>query len=168
MHEGRSIALARPPTCAIGVDPLPKIKMPFKTETHIFAEESDEFFARERLKKILSGRPVSLSFIDGLHLFEQSLKDFMNLEAYCDSRSVILLHDTYPLDETTQQRTRRTGFYTGDVWKMVLCLRRFRPELDVFTIATPWSGLTAITGLNPDSRVLSENFNLAVDQFMKI
>src|SRR5450631_1084438 len=45
-----------------------------------------------------------------------------------------------------QTRARDTDFHTGDVWKTVLCLKHYRPDLDVFTIATPPTGLTVVTG----------------------
>lgn len=165
VHSGFSICRALPPTCAIGVDPAPQIQTSFKTETHIFTELSNEFFARERLKGLLAGEPVSLAFIDGEHSFEQSLLDFINLEPFCGPHSVVLLHDTCPLDEVTQDRVQRTQFYTGDVWKTVLCLKQFRPDLDIFTIATPWTGLTVVTGMDPQSRVLSEHYGGIVEEF---
>lgn len=139
--------------------------MPLKTETHIFAETSDEFFARERLKGLVGGEPVSLAFIDGLHLFEQSLLDFINLEAVCGPNSVILFHDTCPLDEITQERVQRTQFHTGDVWKTVMCLKYFRPDLEIFTIAAPWTGLTVVAGLDPQSRVMAEHYRGIVEEF---
>jgi hypothetical protein len=163
---GASLALARPPTRAIGIDPAPRITTPFQTETHIFAETTDAFFAAGKLARLLDGRPLVLGFIDGSHLFEQALKDFMNLEAYCGPRSVLLLHDTVPRDEATQTRERRIGFHSGDIWKTVLCLKHYRPDLDIFTIATPWTGLTVVTGLDPGSRVLTECFDEAVGRFV--
>jgi hypothetical protein len=163
--NGQSLSCARPPTRAIGVDPEPMLNVSLKAETHIFCETSDEFFKQKRLAQLLNGRPLALAFIDGLHIYQQSLKDFMNVEAFCGSQSVVLLHDTVPLDEVTQRPTRQRKFYTGDVWKTVLCLKHYRPDLDIFTIATPWSGLTVITGLDPASRILSENYEAAVARF---
>jgi hypothetical protein len=162
-----SLALLRPPTVAIGVDPNPTVLSPLKTETHIFAETSDEFFAKRRAENLLAGRPLSLGFIDGLHLFEQALRDFINLESYCGPRSVILIHDTVPLDEPTQRRARETQYHTGDVWKTVLCLKQYRPDLDIFTIATTWSGLTVVTGMDPTSRILSDSYEEAVTRFIE-
>jgi tetratricopeptide (TPR) repeat protein len=164
--EGVSLAYVRPPALAIGVDPTPKATIPLTTETHIFAETSDAFFARRGPDPLLAGRLLGVGFIDGLHLYEQALKDFINLEAYSGPRSVILLHDTVPLDEATQSRARDTQFHTGDVWKTVLCLRHYRPDLDVFTIAAPWTGLTVVTGLDPSSRVLANNYDEAVARFI--
>ena len=163
--NGQSLACARPPTRAIGIDPEPKINVPLKTETHIFCETSDAFFARQGLLPLLNGRPLTLAFIDGLHVFQQSLKDFMYVEAFCGPQSAVLFHDTIPLDEVTQRPDRQRKFYTGDVWKTVLCLKHYRPDLDIFTIATPWSGLTVVTGLDPSSCVLSENYDAAVARF---
>jgi len=167
VYEGDSLTLLSPPTVAIAVDPNAKVLRPIKTETHLFAETSDEFFARGRVQSILGGRPVSAGFIDGLHLFEQALRDFMGLEALCGPGSVIFMHDTVPLDETTQTRAQGTGFYTGDVWKAVICLKQYRPDLDIFTIATAPTGLTVVTGLDPESRVLERVFEEAVARFME-
>lgn len=165
VNTGLSICRAMPPTCAIGVDPLPQIQVPFRTETHIFAETSDEFFARQRLPGLLGGQKVGFGFIDGLHLFEQSLLDFINLEAFCGPDSVILFHDTCPLDEATQAREQRTSFHSGDIWKTVLCLKDFRPDLDIFTIAAPWTGLTVVTGLDPHSTILREHYQGIVEEY---
>jgi hypothetical protein len=163
--RGQSLSYARPPTLAVGVDPEPVISVPLKTETHIFCETSDVFFAERKLQQ-LTDRPLALAFIDGLHIFEQSLKDFMNVEALCGPRSIVLIHDTVPLNEPTQSRVRATQFHTGDIWRTVLCLKHYRPDLDIFTIATPWSGLTVVTGLDPTSRVLTDCYDEAVGRFL--
>jgi hypothetical protein len=89
----------------------------------------------------------------------------MHLEAFCGDRSLILLHDTIPLDEITQRPERQRTFYTGDVWKTVLCLKHYRPDLDILTIATPWSGLTAVMGLDPNSSKLTHCYDEAVANF---
>jgi glycosyltransferase involved in cell wall biosynthesis/tetratricopeptide (TPR) repeat protein len=164
--EGASLALVPPRTMAIAVDPNPRLTQPLWAETHIFHETSEAFFARGGPDALLAGRPLGVGFIDGLHLYEQALRDFIHLEAYCDSRSVILLHDTLPLDEATQSRARDTGFHTGDVWKIVLCLKHYRPDLEIFTIATPRTGLTVVTRLDPQSRVLEAAYEEAVARFI--
>jgi hypothetical protein len=163
--SGTTLALARPPTRVVAVDPEPVLTASPRTEMHLFTETSDEFFARRRLAGLLSGGSVTFAFIDGLHRFEQCLRDFMNLEAYCDARSVIVLHDTVPLDEPTQRRTRETIFWTGDVWKTVLVLQKYRPDLDVFTIPAAPTGLTVVIGLDPSSRILADAYDDAVRDF---
>jgi hypothetical protein len=144
------------------------INVPLKTDTHVFCETSDVFFAKRRPLQLLNGQPLGLAFIDGLHVFQQSLKDFMHVEALCGPRSVVLIHDTVPLDEVTQRPERQRKFYTGDVWKTVLCLKLFRPDLDIFTIATPPTGLTVVTGLDPTSGVLANKYDEAVSQFSEM
>jgi hypothetical protein len=166
--DGASLALAKRPTIALGVDPVPNIRHPVSTETHIFAEPSDEFFARRAIDGILGGRDLDVAFIDGLHLYEQALRDFINVEQYCGPRSIVLFHDTVPLDEPTQSRARDTQFHTGDVWRVVLCLKHYRPDLDVFTVATPWTGLTIVTGLDNRSTILKDGFDEAVSRFLEI
>lgn len=166
IFEGASLARVKSPAIAIGVDPNPTVIFPISAETHIFPETSDEFFARRGPEALLDGCPLGVGFIDGMHLFEQALKDFINLEEYCGPRSMILFHDTVPLDEATQSRDPTTQFHSGDIWKVVLCLKHYRPDLDVFTIATHWTGLTVVTGLDPTSRVLADRYDEAVARFI--
>jgi len=168
IFEGQSLALHRPPTVAIGVDPEPRVRHPLRTETHIFPQTSDDFFASGRLGAVLRDQPLSVGFIDGLHLFEQSLRDFSNLEAYSGPDSTILIHDTVPLDEMTQRRERVTQFHTGDVWRTILSLKKYRPDLNVFTIATPPSGLTVVTALDAGSRVLRTQYDQIVNEALAI
>ena len=109
---------------------------------------------------------MGVGFIDGLRLYEQALRDFIHLETYSGPQTVILLHDTIPLDEATQTRDCNTQFHTGDVWKVVLCLKHHRPDLDVFTIAAPWTGLTVVTGLDPTSRLLADRYDEVIARFI--
>jgi hypothetical protein len=142
---GDSLRLAQPSTMAVGIDPSPQCTGPWR----IFPLTSQEFFVRYDLREALGGRPVSLALVDGLHSFEQALEDILRLERYCTSGSVIALHDTIPLNEETSARMRTTEFYTGDVWKTVAFLRRFRPELDMITLQAAPTGLTLISGFDP-------------------
>jgi hypothetical protein len=164
--KGQTLALARPPTVAIGVDPQPVVEVPMAAETHVYATTSDDFFAGSGLERLLGDRRVGMAFIDGLHHFDQALRDFAGVERWSDRDTVILVHDTYPLDEITQRRERETDYWTGDVWRFVACLREFRPALDIFTIATPPSGLTVIRGLDPRSSVISDKFVEFVDRYL--
>ena len=88
----------------------------------MFELASDEFFAEHDLKSIL-GESVHLAFIDGMHLFEFALRDFINLERACSRDAVILINDCNPPDSVAAARERTTSFWTGDVWKLVLALR---------------------------------------------
>ena len=121
IRNGRSLELASPDTCCIGIDPNPKIgKRP--PNAKLFKETSDEFFAGRDLSRVLAGLDLDLAFIDGMHLFEFALRDFMNVEANSQPHTVVLLHDCLPIDEATSARERETVKWTGDVWKLVACL----------------------------------------------
>ena len=78
----------------------------------------------------------NLAFIDGDHRFEQVLDDFIALEHYAAPGAVVLLHDTLPLTESTAGGARHTGFYSGDAWKVLPCLRALRPDLRLTTLPT--------------------------------
>jgi len=172
VHRGISLLQAIPGTpCIIGVDPEPTIEGAVEQSiqrripaTRIYQLTSDDFFARHDLSELLDG-PVALAFIDGLHLFEQVLRDFVNLEKHTDSRTLILLHDCLPLDEVTASRERTTDFYCGDVWKAALALRRRRPDLDMITVRTPPSGLCLVRGLDAGNEGLEQELPEIVTEY---
>lgn len=159
VESGASLALARPPTRAVGIDPAPMPTATFTAETSIFAMPSDHFFATENLVAVTGHAHIDLAFIDGLHHYDQVLRDFIHVEAWSRPSTVVLIHDCLPLDDLTAARDRRTAFWTGDTWKIIPILKRARPDLSFFTIATPPSGLAVVTGLDATSAVLSERFD---------
>jgi Glycosyl transferase family 2/Methyltransferase domain len=163
--DGQSLATVRRPAVAIGVDPAPSAMVGLSADAHLFHETSDEFFDAHRLDDLLDG-PLGIAFIDGNHLYEQVLKDFVNVERHCGPRSLVMLHDTVPLDARTQSRTRETAFHSGDVWKVVPCLKHFRPDLDVITIGTPWTGLTLVSGFSEEDSGFADRYDEAVARFI--
>jgi len=165
VDAGRTLRLAQPPTRAIGVDPVAQQGTAFSAETRLFAMESDAFFASAEAARELSGRTIDLAFVDGLHLFEQALRDFMHIERRAERTSVVLFHDCLPLTRSTASRTRATGFWTGDVWKIVPILTAHRPDLDVFIIPAYPTGLAVVTRLDPASRALDERYASLVSRF---
>ncbi|MQA73290.1 MAG: class I SAM-dependent methyltransferase [Solirubrobacterales bacterium] len=154
VRKGVSLRMALEGTRRIGVDPSPMLHTEYP-DTRIFALPSDEFFARHDLDDLL-GAKVALAFIDGLHLFEQVLRDFVHLERHSDPATVILLHDCLPFDEPTSRREQTMDFYSGDVWKAALALRRRRPELEMMTVRTAPTGLCMVRGLDAGSRRLEK------------
>jgi len=165
VSEGRSLAAARPPTVAVGVDPAPAICEPIAIEYHLYPETSNEFFERRDVRKLFGGAGPSVAFIDGLHTFPAVLEDFWRVEAISDPDTLIVLHDMIPLDEITQRAERVYHFYTGDVWKLLHCLADVRPDLSWFTVRTPPSGLTVVSGLDPSSTVLRDRYTELVERF---
>lgn len=164
--RGDSFALVKPPTVAVGIDPQPELANAPPTPYKIFPLTSDEYFARRDLRTDIEGDALDLTFIDGLHLFEQALRDFINVERYAHSGSAILLHDCLPVDALVASREQKTVFWTGDVWKVMLCLRDFRPDLDIFMIPTAPSGLAIVRALDPHSRVLDDNYDRIIARYL--
>ena len=165
---GVSIALARQETRAIGIDPEPKITERLAPGTSIHATTSDEYFAAHDVRAEFGGLPIDLAFIDGMHHFEFALRDFMNIERHCTSRSTILIHDCYPLSRHTAERERRTSFWSGDIWRLILLLRKYRPDLSVKVIGTSPTGLGVVRGLDPGSNVLREKYDAIVGEFLAL
>lgn len=159
VYKGKSMRLAGPETDAIGIDPAPQMAYEPGPRCRIVAMTSDAYFAAHDLVKDLGGRALELALIDGMHRCEFALRDFANLERHCAPGATIVMHDGYPLDEVTSARDRRTTFWTGDIWRAVLALRKYRPDLCVRTLAAPPSGLTVVRRLDPASRVLVERMD---------
>ncbi|HYW56923.1 MAG TPA: class I SAM-dependent methyltransferase [Polaromonas sp.] len=166
VESGRSLQFARSPTRAVGVDPALQIVYPQEAWVKLYQLPSDDFFANHDLRQVLEVKTVSLAFIDGLHTFDQALKDFMNIEKFSDAGTVVLFHDIFPVTAATAKRDRSTKFWVGDTWKVIPILMKFRPDLKVFTIPTYPSGLGVVTGLNADSTTLWNDFELIRDQTM--
>ena len=169
VHAGRSLARVRPETTAIGIDPEPIVKDPSIERTaKIFSETSDDFFRDHDLTAELDGRPVDVAFIDGMHLFEFALRDFVNLEAHCTEQSVVFVHDLYPKRRDVATRDRTTVCWSGDVWKLVPCLGAERPDLNLAVIDIRPAGFGLITGLDPGSRVLRERLDEVIERYMDL
>lgn len=168
VFRGESIKLVQPATIALGVDPQPMLPFEPSPNMRIFAQTSDDFFARPDLSAQLQGLPLDLGFIDGMHNFEFALRDFINLERLCTPASTILVHDCFPLDRLTAERTRTTAFWSGDIWRLVLLLKKYRPDLSINVIAAPITGLGVIRKLDPSSRVLADNLESVCAEFMAV
>jgi hypothetical protein len=168
VETGASLRLVKAPAIAIGIDPQPRLTAPLEANQRVFAETSDAFFAGHDLRAELGGLPVDLAFIDGMHQFEFALRDFANLERYCTPASTILIHDCYPLDRETAERERHRVFWTGDIWRLILLLKKHRPDLAVHTIATAPSGLALVRKLDPGSRLLHDRHDQLCREFLAL
>lgn len=106
-------------------------------ESHRFHEmPSDQFF--ETLDR---QKTFDLIFIDGLHTFEQSFRDFCNCLMHTHANTVIILDDVYPNDaysawpnaEEAIEFRRKAGVterplaWHGDVYKTLLAIHDFFP-----------------------------------------
>ncbi|UQX10576.1 class I SAM-dependent methyltransferase [Candidatus Mycobacterium methanotrophicum] len=172
-ETGTSLALAG---CdAIAVDPQFQLAVTAtgnRRRTFFFQMPSDTFFATENVRQLL-GRPVDMVFLDGMHRFEFLLRDLIGTEAACHPRSLILLHDCVPLNprmalrqwlpgESFEKDT--AGMWTGDVWKLLPILKKYRPDLRLHVLDCPPTGLVAVTRVDPASHVLADRYYDIIDE----
>jgi len=166
VESGQSLQYAKKRAFAIGIDPEPKIVYNINAWSRIFKMTSDDFFAKYNLKTELGTRCVDLSFIDGLHTFDQTLTDFMNIEKYSKKDTIVLFHDVYPAIPETATRERDTIYWAGDTWKIVPILEKYRPDLTIRIIPAYPTGLAMVTNLDSHSTTLVDNFSTIVSEMM--
>jgi hypothetical protein len=148
-------------TVCIGIDPVLRNTNVDRPGVHLFEFTSDEFFAGDYISPLLAGMPIDLAFIDGVHLFEFALRDFMNIERFSNSNSVVVIRDVCPFNAETSSREQSTEFWTGDMWKLVACLKKYRPDLKISVLDVAPAGLAFVSNLDSNSDVLSKNhFNI--------
>ena len=168
VSKGDTIALTCPDTLAVGIDPEPKLNGPLPPNVRVIEATSDAFFAGGNVAANFNGLPVELALIDGMHHFEFALRDFINVERCCTRASTVLIHDCYPLDEISARRERVSQFWSGDIWKLVLCLKKCRPDLQINTIGCAPTGLAVTRNLDPASTVLSSRLDEICAEFIDL
>ena len=93
----------------VGVDPL---------RGGTLRMTSDVFFKNNTKK-------FDLIFLDGLHTYEQTIKDIDNSLKILNERGVILIHDCLPKKIWNQIVPRMYGHWNGDVWKAIVHSRTY-------------------------------------------
>lgn len=160
-QTGMSLAKSQSPS--IAVDPVFRIRYDIagnKPHLHLYQQTSDDFFAAGHLKT-LKARP-DFAFLDGMHLFEYLLRDFMNTEAAAKPTSVIALHDCCPFSHLMTTRDIDNiprGPWTGDVWKLIPILQEYRPDLTLQVLDCAPTGLVVVTNLDPKSKALTKAYD---------
>ncbi len=161
--EGDTLALSNAPV-SVGVDPGFSIRKGLTGTTYaVHRETSDAFFARPD-----DGQRYDLVFVDGLHHFDQALRDILNAESRARPDAVIAVHDVLPAARIMQTRRRHTRAWTGDVWKVIPALRRIAPDLRLTVVDAPPSGLLLIAGLKPDRRLAPETVEATCRELMTL
>ena len=136
----------------------------------LYQVSSDDFFANFDPQQLLGG-PLDFCFLDGMHHCEFLLRDFMNAERHSAPTGVIALHDCLPIEIPMTDRTQngtppvmphRGGWWTGDVWRTVLALAKYRPDLRVLCLDAAPTGLVLVSNLDPASRTLASNYDHVV------
>jgi hypothetical protein len=160
-RTGRSLRHVKGKT--IAVDPF------FQIDTNVigtkpafmaFQQTSDEFFASGVLERV--GVRFGFSFLDGMHLMEFLLRDFINTETASRPGAVIAMHDCCPYDfKMTTRKVEEVprGAWTGDVWKLIPILEQYRPDLKITVLGCQTTGLVLVAGLDPRNTALRDNYD---------
>jgi methyltransferase family protein len=167
VRDGHSMAQAQAPCRCVGIDPTFSILQEINCSVALFRTTSDEYFARPDPLAPTGGVPFDFAFIDGLHIFEFALRDFINAERFSSGKTVIILDDILPRNVDEAARERHTKAWTGDVYPLIDVFARYRPELTVIPIGTSPTGMLLVLGVDPDNTVLADNYDAIMAEFRK-
>ena len=101
----------------VGVDPL---------KGGTLRMTSDEFFKNNK-------DYFDIIFLDGLHTYEQTIKDIDNSLKVLNDKGVIIIHDCLPKKIWNQIVPRMYGHWNGDVWKAIVHSRTYA-YADTYTL----------------------------------
>lgn len=143
--------------CKVAVDP--DFRFDYKSyqnaSTFFYNITSDDFFAQisnsgQEYQGLIkaAGEPMQfdLIFIDGLHTFEQSFRDFENSLSFAHDKTVWLIDDTVPCDpyssfndfaaslEIRKMAGLSDSPWHGDVYKTVFAIHDKYPEYSYCTL----------------------------------
>ncbi len=94
-----------------------------------------------------AGLTFDIIYIDGLHRFEQALRDFVSSQGCAHDNTIWLIDDTCPTDflaslpdfhvarKCRNMLRSRETFWMGDVYKLVFFIHDFLPQLSYATFS---------------------------------
>jgi len=117
----------------------------------LYEVSSDDYF-----RNLPQKMEVDIAFIDGLHTFDQVVKDILNVISILSPNGVILLDDTVPIDKFSAMTDRLTAIasrkaimgnkanlsWHGDVYKSLFFINDYMLR---------WDFVTIIDGGNPQT-----------------
>lgn len=130
-----------------------------KANIHLFQETSDKFFAAyHNLCLCEYGKELKFDiiFIDGLHTFEQAMRDFINSLSCSTQKTIWIFDDTIPSDPWSaipnQQRSyalrKLAGLkdspWHGDVFKCVATIHDLMPTFSYATVVDSGNPQTVV------------------------
>ncbi len=136
------------------------IRNPYNFFSQYYHMTSDDFFRKH--DAFLNRLGLDVVFIDGLHTYEQSLRDVQNSFKYLKGGGVVVMHDCNPLSEEAATPApsledaerlnipRHLPEWNGDVWKTIVNLRSCRKDVAVFVLDCD-QGLGIITKRMPEN-----------------
>jgi hypothetical protein len=165
--QGHSLATSR---CrSVGVDPDFVVDQEIVAPVSLHRCTSDDYFHGLDANKAtpFGELPIDLTYIDGMHLFEYALRDFIAAERYSAPSSVIAFDDVLPRNVKEAARDRKTVAWTGDVFRVQLALAKHRPDLKLILVDTEPTGTLLVTGLDPASDLLSGRLDELVREYVQ-
>ena len=168
IRHGYSLSIS-PSANKIAIDPgYGESDMQFDVQnTKFFKTTSDEFFKKYNVQDYIENS-FDLGYIDGMHLFEYALRDFINLEKVSSKSSVIIVDDVIPRTEAEANRKPTGGSWTGDVWKMISCLAEYRQDLASQMILAKSEPTGCLIIISPDksNSALVDNYEKIINQYL--
>jgi len=139
----------------VAVDPnfLFDYKEHASSESIFYNCTSDDFFS-----SVDNSPRFDLVFLDGLHTFDQTYRDFCNALLYTHEGSIIIIDDTVPNDYYSSLRSQSSCVlrrkreapgstieeWRGDVYKVILLLTLFHSSMGFITSTDDGPGQTIV------------------------
>lgn len=126
----------------VAVDPRFLFEVPPPEEGISYHQTtSDDYF-----RTIAKDSVFDVVFLDGLHVFEQTFRDFCNAVCHTHEHSIIIIDDTIPSDpysalrdqkEAVRQRRAhgsKSRAWHGDTFKTIIAIHEFFPAYSYATV----------------------------------
>ena len=94
-------------------------------------------------------------FIDGLHTYEQVIKDITNSLNCINQNGIIFVHDCLPNNVYEQNVPRSTYVWNGDVWKAIVEMRT-KKDVQTYTINADYGIGVILKKKNQDTLYINE------------
>ena len=142
IQSGSSLALSR--ASSVGIDPDYKVVSELVTDVHLARTTSDEFFARPNPLAHLPVPVVDLALIDGMHLAEYALRDYLAIERFTTPASVIVVDAQLPPAGDAAPRPPPPPAGARAVFKAAQALRTMSPQPIVLEVDTAPTGVAVV------------------------
>lgn len=163
VQAGLSLARAAGAKQAIGIDPYPQVRATGNQVIHTIT--SDDFFGYMADPDLV----IDLAFIDGSHLFEDALRDFINIEQHSHKGTVVVFDDMLPYSDAVGGRQMVPGHWAGDVWKLYPILQWARgTSLACFLVDTDPTGTMLVFGLDRQNHDLALAYSTILDTYVQV
>jgi hypothetical protein len=145
----------------IGVDPGDIERHPEQCDRDLVRGEHGDVWSWTEAVAPFRDLPVDVALLDGIHLAEYALRDFISVERLTGRSSVVVVGGALPRSAADASRAPRSE--AGDVFKAVQVMARRRPDLTVVLVNASPDGAAVVVGTNPMSATLGEAYPFELD-----